>query len=447
MTPRLPFDVAIVGGGASGTLVAIQLLRRASTRWERLLLVDREGDFARGIAYRTRDENHVLNVPAGRMSALPEEENHFLAWLRRHAPDAGPETYAGRRLYGDYLSELLEQTERARPRVALKRRHGAVRGLEDVEGGVLLRFASGAPALARRVVLALGNPPPRALPVSRGAASRVWQRPWPLEARWPSKKASVLLVGAGLTSVDWLLALSARGHRGQVHILSRHGLLPSAHPEVSPQPLEFSQLPLGRLRPLVRALRLEARRGDWYAAVDGLRPWAEEVWDSLGDAERRRFARHMRTRWEVLRHRLAPAVAARVTGLRASGQLDVHAGSLLAISRRGIRLEARFRPRGTTQTQRLEVDVVVNCTGPVGHSAQPDALVRALLRTGRASPGPLGLGLASDPHGALLDEKNRPNPRLWTMGPVRRGNHWESTAVPDIRLQAEALAEHLARAD
>jgi uncharacterized NAD(P)/FAD-binding protein YdhS len=448
VTPRFTFDVAIVGGGASGTLLAIQLLRRAPPGCRRILLVDRSGDFARGIAYRTGEESHVLNVPAARMSALPEDERHFLAWLKGRKAGSGPDTYALRHLYGDYLCELLAEAERAAPGAKLERRKAEVRALEETAAGIRLRLKPGPHALARYVVLALGNPPPARLAVSRAASARVWQLPWQQGVAWPAKGASVLLVGAGLTAVDWVLALSARGHAGPIHILSRHGLLPSAQPAVSVQPLELGHLPLGRIRPLVHALRLAAARDgvDWRAAVDGLRPVAQDVWRSLSDAERRRFTRHVRTRWEVLRHRVAPAVAGRVESLRASGQLQVHAGHLLSVAKKGRRLEAQYRPRGKTAVERLGVDLVVNCTGPVGHSSQPDALVSALLGAGRARPGPLGLGLATGPTGALLDARGRASERLWTLGPVRRGDAWESTAVPDIRLQAAALAEHLRQA-
>jgi uncharacterized NAD(P)/FAD-binding protein YdhS len=447
VTPPVPFDVAIVGGGASGALLAIQLLRKAPPRWRRLLLVDRAGDFARGIAYRTEDESHVLNVPAGRMSALAEDEGHFLAWLQRHVRGAGPDTYALRRLYGDYLSELLSLTERAFPGVVLERRQTEVQGLEETETGLLLRFASGPDVLARRAVLALGNPQPAPLPATRAAQARVWQSPWPQGGKWPPKRASVLLVGAGLTAIDWIVALAARGHGGPLHLLSRHGLLPNAHPTASATPLDLSHLPRGRLRPLLRAVRDASAQasGDWRAAVDGLRPLAQDIWAGLGDAERRRFDRHVRTHWEVLRHRLAPFVGQQAESLRASGQLRVHAGRLLGIAKRGPRLEARFRPRGETRLAHLKVDFVINCTGPVGHTAQPDTLVAGLLRTGRARPGPLGLGLASSPTGALLNAQGEASGKLWTLGPVRRGDHWESTAVPDIRQQALALAERLVR--
>jgi uncharacterized NAD(P)/FAD-binding protein YdhS len=445
VTQKSTFDVAIVGGGASGTLLAIQLLRRAPPGWRRILLVDRSGDFARGLAYRTREKSHLLNVPAARMSALPEDEGHFLAWLKRRMPNSGPDTYARRNLYGDYLAQLLAEAERGAPGLKLQRRKAEVRALEETAAGIRLRFNRGPDAVGRFAVLALGNPQPARLPVSRAASSRVQQLPWPLGTVLPGKKASVLLVGAGLTAVDWVLALRARGHSGPLHVLSRHGLLPNAHSAVAVKPLALGQLPLGKIRPLVRALRRAAENEarDWREAVDGLRPLALVVWRALGEAERLRFGRHVRTRWEVLRHRLAPDVAARVQHLRTSGQLHVHAGHLLSIARRGRRLEVRYRPRGQKDATRLSVDLVVNCTGPVGHATQPDKLVSALLRSGRARPGPLGLGLATSSAGALVDARGQASARVWTLGPVRRGDAWESTAVPDIRLQVAALAERL----
>lgn len=442
MTPRRTFDVAIVGGGASGTLLAIQLLRRAPAGF-RLLLVDREGDFARGVAYRTEEATHLLNVSAARMSALADEERHFLAWLQRRDPSAGPDTYAARHLYGDYLVELLTESERGTaPEVVLERRVAEVRDAEPVAEGILLRFASGADVRARHAVLALGNPLPAPLPVPASAHSRVWQSPWPREGVWPSQEASVLLLGAGLTAIDWVLALAAHGHKGRLYLLSRHGLLPNAHLSPSETPLEHLEVPRGKVRPLLRALRAAAEKADghWRPVVDALRPLAQELWHSLGEPERRRFSRHVRTQWETHRHRLAPEAAARVGALRASGQLEVRAGRLVSLTATSSGIEVRYRPRGEKLERGLLVELAINCTGPEGHAPHPDALVRALLERGLARPGPLALGLKSDTEGGLLDAHGKRQGRLWTLGPVRRGDHWESTAVPDIRLQADALA-------
>ncbi len=442
MTRAPPFDVAIVGGGASGTLLAIQLLRRAPTG-RRFVMLDRSGDFARGIAYRTEESSHVLNVPAARMSALADEEEHFLAWLRQHEPAAGRDSYAPRRRYGDYLSELLSETE-GRAGAVLERRTAEVRDLEEDSAGVRLQLDSGEALLARHAALALGNLPPTPLEASPDAGPRVWQSPWSPEAAWPAPGTSVLLVGAGLTAIDVLLSLAARGHAGPWHMLSRHGLLPNAHGPQTLPPLAV-QLPRGRLRPLVRALREAAAApgADWRPVIDSVRQQAHALWPSFGDEEQRRFIRHTRTLWEVHRHRVAPEVGRRLQGFLQSGQLQLHPGRLRRLASAGSRLEATFQPRGTTGEETLLVDLAVNCTGPAGHAATADVLVNALLRRGLVRPGPFQLGLATDGRGALLDARGRAGGALWTLGSVRRGQLWESTAIPDIRTQAVDLASHL----
>jgi len=35
--------------------------------------------------------------------------------------------------------------------------------------------------------------------------------------------------------------------------------------------------------------------------------------------------------------------------------------------------------------------------------------------------------------------------RLFTLGNLRRGELWETTAIPELRVQARAIAERLAR--
>ena len=58
--------VAIVGGGASGTILAAQLARRGIHS----VLIDGSGRMGRGVAYSTTEPAHLLNVRAEGMSAL-----------------------------------------------------------------------------------------------------------------------------------------------------------------------------------------------------------------------------------------------------------------------------------------------------------------------------------------------------------------------------------------
>ena len=59
-------------------------------------------------------------------------------------------------------------------------------------------------------------------------------------------------------------------------------------------------------------------------------------------------------------------------------------------------------------------------------------------------PDALSLGLDVTQNCALIDRDGAISRRLFAVGPVTKGTFWEMTAVPDIRQQAEFLAEQLA---
>jgi uncharacterized NAD(P)/FAD-binding protein YdhS len=85
---------------------------------------------------------------------------------------------------------------------------------------------------------------------------------------------------------------------------------------------------------------------------------------------------------------------------------------------------------------------VVNCTGTEAGIRQHPLLAR-LEAAGFCAPGPLGLGVAADSSGRVLDRSGRPT-GMFTLGPLRRGELWETTAIPEIRTQAFGLAQQIA---
>src|ERR1700754_988550 len=89
-TPNQPVagtTIAIIGGGFSGTMLAIHLVRRCPSA-TRVILIERSHQHGRGLAYSTTHADHVLNVPAGKMSAFPDQPSDFLHWLQRLPPEA-----------------------------------------------------------------------------------------------------------------------------------------------------------------------------------------------------------------------------------------------------------------------------------------------------------------------------------------------------------------------
>lgn len=443
--PRGPVLV-IIGGGATGTLTAINLLYALAgeRRPGRIVLLDRYGRHGRGTAYSTTDERHLLNVPAARMSAFPDDPRHFLRWARSVGVEITDDTYAERRLYGDYLTHTLAEARAAAPNVHLSHVTGTATAITEPEK-LRVHLSAGGRIDADLVVLATGNRPPGdPVPELAGSPRYVcdpW-RPHALEA----PRGRVLCVGTGLTMIDVALTVT-RDPATSVYAVSRHGLTPRPHrTELTPvagKPAAYEsgpRPPAGPLR-LVDAIRwvrgLVRESADWRQAMDKARPYISDIWGRLPEADRAVFVRRLARYWEVHRHRMAEASERRIDALRAEGRFEVLTGRVTGAEAYRDLVEVRIGDR------KLSVDWVINCTGPK-ENATDDPLVLRLVTTGMARPGPLGIGLDSDATGALLDASGVPHPRMFTIGPPRRGTLYESTAVPEIRVQATDLADHLA---
>lgn len=414
--------VAVIGGGFSGTMTAVHLARRGIP----VRLFESAERVGRGVAYGTDDPNHLLNVPAGKMSAWPDRPDDFSIWLGVEGT-----SFAPRREFGAYVAAILEGEER------ITVDPGRVEAMEPSPDGWSLRLADGQQVTAAKVVLALGNEAP-AVPPGLDALPLL-SNPWSPEAiaaldHAAAQGSDLLLVGTGLTMVDVLLSLDARGYAGRVVAVSRRGLIPRAHAPHEAVPVAAADLPLGNLLALWRWVRARARLAGFRAAIDSLRPHSILLWQALPGGERRRFLRHVRPWWDVHRHRLAPGPAARVSELIASGWVEVVAARLGRVEQGRLTLHL---PGGEERI--IAPGLVVNCTGPLGdvrRSANP--LLRQLLGDGLVETDPLALGLKADP-------EDRVASGLWALGPLTKGMYWEMTAVPDIRTQAERVAGAIAK--
>jgi len=450
--------VAVVGAGASGTLVAVQLLRRRHPRGIRVLLIERRRLTGRGVAYSTTNPDHRLNVPAAHMGALPRNPGHFLRWAQRRVPDVGPADFVPRKLYGEYLSDVLADAARtAPPGCALERvRDDAVDlQISPANDTVDIELRSGRVLSANRAVLALGNLPPTGPP---GAgpdlldSGRYEADPWAdgLAERAGSDHV-VLLLGTGLTMVDVALTLGAAESPGLIRAVSRKGLVPRRHRRgVRSLGRRVRVLPdQVRLGDLVASVEAEISEtedagGDWREVIDSLRPDTNQIWRRLSDGDRRRFVERLARRWDVHRHRMAPEVADKVDRLRARGRLVVSRGAVKRLRPDGDSIEVLLEEPGSP-TSVVHVDRVVNCTGPALDLANcGEQLLRAAFERGYVREGPLHLGLDHDARGALVGRDGVASGLLYTLGPLRKGRLWETTAIPEIRFQALELADQLA---
>jgi uncharacterized NAD(P)/FAD-binding protein YdhS len=441
-------NAVIVGGGASGVISAAQL----ACVCERVTVVERGRTFGRGIAYGTQSDAHLLNTRAGVMSAFHADPGHFLSWIQPHISGTGEESYLPRRRYAEYLGSVLDDLLDGHTPAKVETVFDEAVAVDVADGRPAVRTREGRRLGADYVVLAVGHGAPSTLPALEpllGLGDVYAPDPWaPRALEGLSGAEPVLLVGAGLTAVDVLLSLDERGHTGPVTAVSRHGLLPTGH--LSPRPrvldveldMRSARTALCSLRDRVRAA--ERAGEDWRGVIDGLRHTADGLWSCLPTAEQVTFLRSLLRYWEIHRHRMAPPVAETVNAHRRSGRFELVAGHGLRpvqhtsatvtmgfVSKEGARVHSYRR--------------VINCTGPTSPLRAPSSLIADLLGQGLLHVDPLGLGAVTDEYARTLAAGGSVTDWLRIVGPLRRGvRYWETTAVPDIREHAAAVADSLA---
>jgi len=446
--------VAIIGAGLSGRLLALNLLQRASSAVASLM-IDRGDPEWMGPAYSDPADYLLLNVPAGRMGALADDPEHFLRWAQRKGVPAGQWDFLPRGLYRDYVLDLLNAARCERPSgPTLRHLCGDVTDLEAGRSGVTIRVEGGDPIVADKAVLALGNFPPRHPSIETRASlesRRYVRNPWsPGVVRSLASSDTVVVIGTGQTTVDLLLALEKGAYKGRIVAISRRGVLPLAHRGFESYPSFFGEIEGSRrILDIFRTVRAHLRRAesmgvDSRSVIDSMRPDTQALWLGLAAEEKRRFLRHLFRFWEIIRARIPPESEAIIRRMRESGQLEVVAGRIRDLVETEVALEVHYTARGTWSDAVERANVVINCIGPeTDYTRIDDALVANLMHRGLIRPGPADLGIDAFPDGAIIGRDGAPSDVLYTLGSPMKGVLWEVLGVPDIRAQAQRLAQLL----
>jgi uncharacterized NAD(P)/FAD-binding protein YdhS len=497
-------SIAIVGAGFCGTMMAVHLLSaNLHTHGAlRIVLINRPepadtsaantkpaalessvltGALGRGLAYGTDSAEHLLNVPAARMSVWPSSANlpdDFVRYLHTQNQSVSGADFVPRHWYGKYLRACLDGAANNSPHrlvlrhdtvldIAIRAESGNTTDGANVttpaaaESQYRLSLACGQPLDADAVVLALGNfapATPRALRPLAQASARYIADPWRRNAlAYVNITKPILLVGTGLTMFDVALSLKRRADAAQTNVrmlaISRRGLLPQPHRPHSATPnfASISKLTSPTARSYLRELRRLIDAGqhgdDWRDVLAAMRPATAALWQALPTGERARFLRHLKPYWESHRHRAAPTVSHAINELRASGSLHTMAASLVGVevNKTSEDIGVSLRQRGQSTPVVHEFGSIINCTGPSADMyAEP--LLTALEARGELMQDALRLGLQVDadyrlhaaPTEAPVDAPSHtPAPRarqnIFYVGPLLRARDWEATAVPELR--------------
>ncbi|QDS96014.1 hypothetical protein FF011L_48180 [Roseimaritima multifibrata] len=450
---------AIIGGGFSGTLAAINLVRFAQTP-QQVVIINSGRPFGRGTAYGTTRREHLLNVASRNMSAFPDQPEHFFHWLRSRCEfDSIPddqlrETFIPRQVYGDYVRGMATHylgTHDPRSIVTCKVIEDTAIDVQSRgENGGTVILEQGSPIEAESIVLATGNQPPAGLPGARKLLNdrRYCGNPWKdWHTNLPADDQHIVILGTGLTAVDVIVTLRNKGWGGRITAISRNGMLPQRHfrgiewPSIVPD--DGQHRSLEELSKLVRqdCERLRGISQNPAITVDKLRGRTQQLWKGLTLQEKQRFLKDHSAHWNVIRHRIAGPIHDAVTDALDCGQLTILPATIQSLTAEENSIEVQvITSEGESQT--VHGDMIINCTGPKARFSDSGIpLYRNLFDHGLAHPDAMDMGIAVDDHFAVLDQSDIPSKFLYAIGPILKGTLWETIAVPELRQQAMQVAQ------
>lgn len=450
-----PAHVVIIGGGFTGAAVAWHLARTRGQGGIAISVVEPRPFLGGGVAYSSEEPSHRVNVPASRMSLLPDDPEHFARWLAASGEvERDPasvwtnaDIYPRRCVFGRYVEEQLApyiQRDQIRHERAL-----AIR-VEPKGAGWSVELSTGQSITATAIVLAATHPLPGipgALEQVSGARGFVANPYAPGALGDIGEDGAVLIVGSGLTSADMVAQLDRNGHRGQIQALSRHGLCSRGHPPRRGEPFgDFASVPATKALRLLRDVRSTVRIAkalgvSWHSVLDRLRTEAPAVWSALPTEERSKLVRRLRVFWDVHRFRIAPQVEAVLERRASEGTFATLAARLINARHEGGKFAVWVRRRGHQQIDTLQVDAIVNATGPAHRAALRDnPALRSLADAGHIRSDRLDLGIDTSRDSRALSRQGNPVATLFIAGPLARGTFGELMGLPEVVRHAAIVA-------
>lgn len=443
-------NVAIIGGGLSGTLVAYYLLL-ADRYPQTIYLFEKEPDqLARGIAYRESQHPHVLNVPAAGMNLYNLPVGDFYHWLQINGYSEYSATdFVPRVLFGTYLKERFEarvaQAKNIQVNVVSDEVVDVIKDNNILQ--VITRSEKSYPV--SNVVLANGILPPAdpfVVTDAVGQSGRYQGNPWRSLLHPLKDHQHITLIGTGLTMLDYAVNLLNDPRNFSVTAFSRRGLLPLPHANYQPYHFpDYTVTPQSDIGTLLRTIRdyYRAHRNqglDWRSLIDHIRVQIPQLWPALSETSKKRFIRHLKPYWEIHRHRAPQQTLRVIERAIAEGRFTVLKGRIKEVSMVGSRLMLTLAH--ATGTTAIATDYLMNSSGlQQDISLTSDPLLKNLLERRYMIPDKTRLGVETDESGALVSTSGQKN--IYTLGALRRASVFECTAAKEISQQAFLLSEQL----
>jgi uncharacterized NAD(P)/FAD-binding protein YdhS len=453
--------IGVIGGGFSGTMTAIQLIRNADEPFS-IFIVSEKQDLNRGIAYNSYSDHHILNVITKKMSAFPDQPDHFLEWVM--AKDIYKNldrtllsnSFLSRNLYGDYLCDLWREAllEAEEKNIQIVEINDTVASLKNDEQRISLSFQRAQNVEVDFCVIATGNQIPKNPRINNSSfyqSSNYFQNPWTKDTVVNVKtELPILIVGNGLTMVDTIIGLKEQNFKGEIYSISPNGfnILPHRHTGMQyTAHLDeiYDGIPLDKLvRVLNKHIKIVRNFGvSAEPIIDALRPLSHKIWRGLSKDEKAKFMSRLRHLFGVARHRIPLHIYDKIQKLRIDGKLYIQSGNLISIVEDNGVIEVTYYDKKLHASKTIQVSRVINCTGPeTDLSKMENNFISQCIQEGLFSQDELKLGLKTNVENfKLISKEGKELQSIYTLGSNLKGELWETTAVNELRQQADAVAK------
>lgn len=470
-----PVEVAIIGGGAAGLAVSVQLIQRirAGHTIKSITIIEKAPTVGPGLAYSKACSSTIVNMHSDRMGLCPINPMEFSQWVKELSPKVQKIPFPSREQYGLYLKDLmhnvLQQAKELDVDFKIVNDEGV--DLARKDGFLEISCADGQKVHAKDVVLALGNFCATLHKELRGNPN-YFRCPWPVEKlKGISPDAPVFIMGSRLTAIDAANALVEIGHHGKIMFISRSGRLPKVQAKSSRQfqrlwaihclARELEAGSEGGLSKLVAQFKKEIEKegttdfsgltcvfdplatlkADIENAENSALPWqpvlyatsalVERYWNCFTDEEKKYFDQCYNNPWYVHRHSIPLANARRVLNLLESGQLQVLRGSKVQWD--GSKSEFVFQ---TGDTEHRAAALIETLGQEFDTSKIQSPLLEQLLSRGLLDPHPVG-GVCADFNTLKAGDG------IHVIGSLTRGVHFYTTSIDRIATHASRIADSL----
>lgn len=433
--------IAIVGGGISGTLTVLNCIKQSQSPLK-IIWFDANNQFCKGLAYSSSEELHLLNVRANNMSLFVDEPNHFVDWLKYLHPHFSDLDFVPRKIFGEYIQYTYDKLKNANSLVSI------IQVIEEVidikKNSNEFEVITTQTYQVQKLVLAFGNflpAHPRSISQEFIDSENYFQNAFHSNlVKQIASKKHLTIIGSGLTMIDVVMSLYHHHFSGKITIISPHAYIPESHhqnplPGIKPFIEEKKTYSLLALLSLVNQQLKEAKKYalNLHSVIDVMRPHLQFIWLNFTLSEKQQFLRHLRHKWGVARHRAPNQSMAIFKQLQSSGVINLVKGKIADIKTIENTFEIHYINSNINQNF-IKTEFIINCTGPQSNYLQiPSILVQNLIKNQILMPDSINYGLKSDENGKIAAN-------IFTLGPPLKGILWESTAVPEIRLQAKELA-------